>query len=230
MNRKPKILDLFCCAGGASVGYSRAGFEVVGVDIKNQPNYPFDFIRADALEVLEDKAWLEQFDAIHASPPCQGYSHATKNDSEYVHYSSGKQTPKLIAPIRAVFNELKIPYVIENVIGAKNDLINPFFLTGYMFDLPIQRKRCFEANFNVVQPIENKKISAKEYARINGIDYRDMSVTGKSRRKGSIETWKRIMGGMDWAKRGWELVEAIPPAYTEYIGKFLLKELETDLE
>lgn len=219
-----KILDLFCCAGGAGTGYSKAGFEVTGVDIKNQPNYPFNFIRGDVLEVLKDKTWLEQFDAVHASPPCQGYSHATKSDSEYVHYSQGKQTPKLIEPLRDVFKTLNKPYVIENVAGAKNELINPFFLTGYMFDLPIQRRRYFETNFNVIQPIENKKLSSKEYARIHGIDYRDMSVTGKSRRKGSIETWKRIMD-MPWAKRGWELVEAIPPAYTQYIGRFLIQHL-----
>lgn len=217
-----KILDLFCCAGGAGTGYSKAGFEVTGVDIKKQPNYPFNFIRGDVLEMLKDKAWLEQFDAIHASPPCQGYSHATRSDSEYVHYSQGKQTPKLIGPLREIFKTLNKPYIIENVAGAKNELINPFFLTGYMFDLPIQRKRYFETNFNVNQPIEDKKVSAKEYARIHGIDYRDMSVTGKSRRKGSIETWKRIMD-MPWAKRGLELVEAIPPAYTKYIGYFLMQ-------
>lgn len=216
-----KLLDLYCCAGGASKGYFDAGFEIVGVDLKPQPNYPYTFIQADALDILRDKGFISQFSAIHASPPCQGYSHATKDNSVYVPYSQGKQTPKLIADTRSLL-PFGTPYVIENVAGAKNELINPFLLSGYMFGLPIERKRYFESNIFIPVPeSQQKRGYTKKYALANGIDYRDMSVTGKSRRTGSIDTWRRIMQ-MHWAGRAWELSEAIPPAYTQYIGGFLL--------
>jgi len=221
--KRMKLLDLFCCAGGASMGYSQAGFEVTGVDIKNQPNYPFKFIKEDVMKVLEYKDFLESFDVIHASPPCQGYSNATKPDSIYVHYSQGKDTPKLIEPVRnALINTGKY-YIIENVAGAKEYLIEPFRLTGYMFNMPIERTRYFECNFPVAE-LKNitKRGYSKKYAEDNGIDYRDMSVTGKSRRKGSIDVWRKVMD-MPWAGRGWELTEAIPPAYTKYIGEQILK-------
>jgi DNA (cytosine-5)-methyltransferase 1 len=218
-----KLLDLFCCAGGASMGYHRAGFEVTGVDIKDQPNYPFYFIKNDAIEILKDKSFLSQFDAIHASPPCQGYSKATKDNSIYVHYSEGKDTPKLIETVRSHLIESKKYYIIENVIGAKNYLINPIRLTGHMFDMPIKRGRYFECSFPIDQPKNIVRPGyCKKYAEKNGFDYRDMTVTGKSRRKGCIDVWKKIMD-MPWAVRAWELSEAIPPCYTEYIGKQLLK-------
>ena len=218
-----KLLDLFCCAGGASMGYHQAGFEVTGVDIKDQPSYPFKFIKGDVMEIIKDKDFLNSFDVIHASPPCQGYSNATKPDSIYVHYSQGKDTPKLIQPVRdALINTGKY-YIIENVAGAKEYLIEPFRLTGYMFNMPIERARYFECNFSVAE-LKNitKRGYSKKYAEDNGIDYRDMSVTGKSRRKGSIDVWRKVMD-MPWAGRGWELTEAIPPAYTKYIGEQLLK-------
>lgn len=215
------VLDLFCCAGGASMGYKKAGFNVTGVDIKEQPHYPFAFIQQDVMQVLQNEDFLSKFDVIHASPPCQGYSNATKNDSVYVHYSQGKQTPKLIEPVRKALIKTGKYYIIENVVGAKNDLIDPFYLTGFMFDLPIERKRLFETNFPVKQLLaKNKRGYTKRYAEKNNIDYRDMSVTGKSRRKGSIDVWRKIME-MPWAGRGWELTEAIPPAYTHYIGEQL---------
>ena len=218
-----KLLDLFCCAGGASMGYSQAGFEVTGVDIKDQPSYPFKFIKGDVMEILKDKEFLGSFDVIHASPPCQGYSNATKPDSVYVHYSQGKDTPKLIEPVRnALINTGKY-YIIENVAGAKEYLIEPFKLTGYMFNMPIERTRYFECNFPVAELKSiTKRGYSKKYAEDNGIDYRDMSVTGKSRRKGSIDVWRKVMN-MPWAGRGWELTEAIPPAYTKYIGEQILK-------
>lgn len=221
--KRMKLLDLFCCAGGASMGYHQAGFEVTGVDIKDQPSYPFKFIKEDVMEILKDKEFLGSFDVIHASPPCQGYSNATKPDSVYVHYSQGKDTPKLIEPVRnALINTGKY-YIIENVAGAKEYLIEPFKLTGYMFNMPIERTRYFECNFPVAE-LKNvtKRGYSKKYAEDNGIDYRDMSVTGKSRRKGSIDVWRKVMD-MPWAGRGWELTEAIPPAYTKYIGEQILK-------
>lgn len=220
---KKVLIDLCCCAGGASYGYNMAGFEVVGVDIKDQPNYPFKFIKADVLEIMKDVDFMSQFDAIHASPPCQGYSKATKDDSIYVHHTKGKQTPRLIESIRKLLPPNK-PYVIENVAGAKSHLIKPFYLTGFMFGLHIQRKRYFESNVFIVPPFPTKG-NSRRWAEENGIDFRDMSVTGKSRRTGSIDVWKNLMQ-MPWAGRAWELSEAIPPAYTEYIGKILIGHLK----
>ncbi|MGH9692462.1 MAG: DNA cytosine methyltransferase [Candidatus Acidiferrales bacterium] len=121
--RKPRLLDLFCCAGGAGVGYNRAGFEVVGVDNKPQPNYPFPFIRADALKL--DAKFLASFDALHASPPCQSYSDLAKRNG------NGHEWPRLIEPVRKMLIKTGLPYVIENVDGAP--LLDPVVLCGTMF-------------------------------------------------------------------------------------------------
>ncbi len=129
---KPRLLDLFCGAGGASAGYHRAGFEVVGVDIKPQPHYPFEFHQADALEFP-----LEGYDAYHASPPCQAYSVCTKQEQK-------KNYKKLIGSIRNRLIPTGKPFVIENVLGAKLDLRANILLCGTMFGLPIHRHRIFE--------------------------------------------------------------------------------------
>ena len=121
--RKPRLLDLFCCAGGASVGYSKAGFEVVGVDIDPQPHYPFPFIQADALTL--DPGFIASFDAVHASPPCQAYSDLAKRNR------NAHEWPRLIEPIRNILVGSRLPYVIENVDGAP--LLNPVVLCGTMF-------------------------------------------------------------------------------------------------
>ncbi len=121
--RKPRLLDLFCCAGGAGVGYSRAGFEVIGVDIKPQPNYPFQFIQADALKL--DPKFIASFDAIHASPPCQSYSDLAKRNG------NADEWPRLIEPVREMLIQSGLPYVIENVDGAP--LINFVVLCCTMF-------------------------------------------------------------------------------------------------
>ena len=122
-----KLLDLFCGAGGASVGYYNAGFDITGIDIKNQPNYPFKFIKADAIEFL--KKYGTNYDIIHASPPCQGYSKHTKPNSKHVHYSKGSDEPRLVSTIRELIPKDKY-YIIENVIGARNELSNPIMLCG----------------------------------------------------------------------------------------------------
>ena len=195
--RKPRLLDLFCGGGGAAVGYAAAGFDVVGVDIERMPAYPFEFHQADATAFLAGH-WRE-FDAIHASPPCQGYSTAvTQSDSKWVSYSRGKNEPRLIEPVRDALLALGKPYVIENVDGAKGHLRSPIVLCGSMFDAYPRRHRYFEASFPIPQP-EHARCTGRDkaYALANGIDYRDMSVTGKSRRSGSIELWKTLMG-MGW--------------------------------
>lgn len=214
-----KILDLFCGGGGCSVGYSRAGFEVEGVDINpnHKRNYPFKFYAADAIEFLYDN-W-DNYDIIHASPPCQGYSkHVTSADSKHVP-TRGKNEPRLIEPLREAFNILEVPYVIENVIGARDFLINPIELCGTMFGLPIRRHRLFESSFKLIEPEHPKCLGvAKQYALNRGWEYRDMSVTGKGRGAGIKDRWNEIMG-IDWNMTQAEIVESIPPAYTEYIGK-----------
>src|SRR5690349_21006456 len=138
--RKPRLLDLFCCAGGAGVGYSRAGFEVVGVDIKPQPNYPLAFIQADVLTL--DPKFIALFDAVHASPPCQSYSDLAKRNG------NGDEWPRLIEPVRKILQDSGKPWVIENVEGAP--LIDPVVLCGTMFrGLRVLRHRLFEASFSI---------------------------------------------------------------------------------
>src|SRR5438309_7313460 len=136
--RKPRILDLFCCAGGAGVGYSKAGFEVVGVDIKPQPNYPLPFVQGDALKL--DPKFIALFDAVHASPPCQSYSDLAKRNG------NADAWPRLIEPVRKMLIRSGCPYIIENVEGAP--LLNPVVLCGTMFPgLRVLRHRLFESNF-----------------------------------------------------------------------------------
>ena len=133
---KPRLLDLFCGAGGCSVGYYRAGFEVVGVDIVPQPNYPFEFYQADALGFDFDPGW---FHAVHASPPCQAYSSLRGfTTTEY---------PQLIEYVRELLIQTGLPYVIENVVGAP--LINPIRLCGSSFGLKVWRHRLFETSFQI---------------------------------------------------------------------------------
>lgn len=209
-----RLLDLFCGAGGAAMGYYRAGFEVVGVDINPQPRYPFEFHQADALEYMAEHG--HKFDAIHASPPCQRYSEATPAGYKEAH-------PDLIEPVRGLLRETGLPWVIENVAGARSMLPASLMLCGTMFGLPIWRHRYFEmAGLWLMSP--------KTCAH-NG---RPVVVNpGSNARKGRgdmaprhvTDDYREAMG-IPWMT-GAELTEAIPPAYTEYIGKHLMRVLET---
>src|ERR1700683_2679468 len=127
-DKRPVLLDLYCGGGGASEGYSRAGFRVVGVDKNPQPNYPYEFIRADAIEKAKDWDFLAQFDAVHASPPCQRYSNASN-------WRPGlaELYPDLIAETRMHLKNFGLPYIIENVAGARRLLESPTMLCGAMF-------------------------------------------------------------------------------------------------
>jgi len=138
VKRLVRILDLFCGAGGAGEGYRRVGFDVPGVDIKPQPRNPHTFVRGDALEYLRDHG--HEYDAIHASPPCQGYSHLTPKEHKDNH-------EKLIDKLRVLLKRIGKPYIIENVAGAKHELENPIMLCGSMFNLRCQRHRFFETSF-----------------------------------------------------------------------------------
>jgi DNA (cytosine-5)-methyltransferase 1 len=213
--RKFRLLDLFCCAGGAGVGYHRAGFEVVGVDIAPQPNYPFRFIQADALAL--DREFIASFDAVHASPPCQSYSDLAKRNR------NADEWPRLIEPVREMLVESGLPYIIENVDGAP--LRNPIVLCGTMFPgLRVLRHRLFEANFLLLAPSHGKHPKVHTFDKRKSHfgktdDMRDfVQVTGGG--NCTIAAARDAMA-IDWMTKN-ELNEAIPPAYTQWIGDQLI--------
>jgi DNA (cytosine-5)-methyltransferase 1 len=197
---KPRLLDLFCGAGGAAMGYHRAGFEVVGVDIRPQPHYPFEFHQGDAL------TWpLDGFDAIHASPPCQAYS-ITRNlpwIDRSKHWDS-------IPPTRTVLADATVPWVIENVVGAPLDGV---MLCGQMFglrngDKPVYRHRLFESPVFLMAPGHPKHFEAIQSGHQT-----------RGRIKAGVST-----EGIDWMTTV-EASQAIPPVYTEWIGQQLMRAL-----
>jgi DNA (cytosine-5)-methyltransferase 1 len=202
-----KLLDLYCKAGGAGYGYHQAGFEVVGVDIQPQPNYPFKFIQADAIEFL--KTDLSDYDVIHASPPCQAYSWSAKRWK--------KEWPDLVEPTRELLKRTGKPYIIENVVGAP--LIDPLVLCGTMFGLKVIRHRLFESNIKLYAPCKcNHKGTVKngDYVTVAGHG-------GDGCAKYSV--WCKAMG-IDWMTKE-ELTQAIPPCYTKFIGEQLIDYLKT---
>lgn len=209
---KPRLLDLFCCAGGAAKGYQRAGFDVVGVDIKPQPNYPFEFHQGDALEFLA--AHWREFDAIHASPPCQASCALTAGTNK------GREYPQLIPDTRAALAKLNVPTVIENVQGAK--VRRDVTLCGEMFGLGVIRHRYFELDgWTMPQPAHvphRGRVAGYRHGKRFEGPY--VAVYGRGGGKGTIAQWQTAMG-IDWTADRVELAEAIPPAYTEYIGRRL---------
>jgi hypothetical protein len=191
---KPRLLDLFCHAGGAGMGYHRAGFEVVGIDIEPQPHYPFEFHQADALTFP-----LDGFDAIHASPPCPHYANVTKWRGR------PDDHPALIPPVRARLRATGVLYVIENV--RTDALESPVVLCGSMFGLPIRRHRYFESNLNVqwfMPPCQHRST--------------DLAFEHKSER-----AYADAMGCHWMTNR--EARQAVPPAYTCFLGEQLLAAL-----
>jgi len=207
-----RLLDLFCGAGGAGMGYHLAGFDVVGIDINPQPHYPFKFIQSDALVYLKEHG--HEFDVIHASPPCQAYSQASIQWRK-----SGKDYPDLIEPTRKLLKQIGKPYIIENVPGAP--LINPTILTGAYFGLKVRRRRLFETSFPVdfiLLPTDGKTNFRM------GRPIRDGEEITPVGHFSNIPYARKEMG-IDWMT-GKELTQAIPPAYTEFIGKQLLETIE----
>ena len=210
-------LDLFCGAGGASVGLYRAGFNVAGIDWSPQPNYPFKFTQMDALS-----ADFAGFDLIWASPPCQAHSAATRKKENHACY---------IQEIRWRLIRSGKPYVIENVVGAP--LQNPIMLCGAMFDLGVVRHRLFESNFPIAQPkhVKHKgSLVTGEYVTVAGNGGVPAWTLKQREKRGlprhvpgemSLERWQQAMG-IDWMPRR-PLTQAIPPAYAEYIGREAIK-------
>lgn len=233
--RKVRILDLFCGAGGASTGYYRAftekgySVEIVGVDIKPQKQYPFLFIQGDAVTFP-----VHGFDIIHASPPCQSYSVCRSiHKNTITDYES--QYPMLIPDIREKLQTSNALWVIENVAGAKKEMTDAMMLCGTMFNLNVQRHRLFSSNYLLysagechhkpdnITVLRNKF----EYVGINtGVVHRSYSGSIHYRKKkSSIADAKEAMG-INWMT-GHTLGEAIPPAYTKWIGLQLATIIET---
>jgi DNA (cytosine-5)-methyltransferase 1 len=219
-----RLLDLFCGAGGAAMGYHQAGFtEIVGVDINPQPNYPFTFRCADWMDALHLMRYElgTYFDLIHASPPCQGYTPMTNRHAS--------MHPKLITAVRTELRQLypATPYVIENVTGAAKSMRDPMMLTGEMFGLTTSRPRYFETGgwFSMSPPPMRR---AKDSTAIYG------SPDGRwlwKRSDGSrLHAWSSMEEGREalevpWMQTELEVRESIPPAYTRFIGEQFLAQL-----
>lgn len=234
MSARPLLLDLFCKAGGAGMGYHRAGFDVVGVDIEPQPNYPFEFHRADALKVLRDLLVggtvvgraLGDIAAIHGSPPCQHYSAITLirgNPTDH---------PDLIEPTRELLVATRKPYVIENVVRAP--LQNAVVLCGVAMGLTIvengvryvaRRHRLFESNVMIMVPPCACRRGMGTVLGIYGGGTRQDTRKRRNTRGGNTSKANRAQAralmDMPWATRE-EINQAIPPAYTEHIGGYLM--------
>jgi len=212
-----RLLDLCCRAGGCSVGYFRAGFEVVGVDIEPQKSYPFEFYQADAFEFAREH-WRD-FDVLHASPHCQGYSN--------MRFVTGKEYPKQIEQFREMFESFGKPYVIENVEASPIKDLSLFgtyaiILCGSMFDLRVYRHRKFESNLPLVAPRHPKHVvSTAKQGRPPEFEGQFVTVTGNC---SGVDYAKKAMG-IDWMTLS-DLSQAIPPTYTEFIGRQLIKFLD----
>ena len=212
-----RLLDLFCGAGGAAMGYHRAGFDVVGVDIAPQPHYPFEFHQGDALDYLA--AHWQEFDAIHASPPCQASTALTKGTNR------GRLYVNLIPATREMFAQIDAPTVIENVQGS--DVRRDLTLCGEMFGLGVIRHRYFElGGWSAEQPRHRPHRGRMSgYRHGQWFDGPYVAVYGDGGGKGSVPEWQHAMG-IDWTDVRKSIAEAIPPAYTEYVGRQLIEHME----
>ncbi len=233
---RPRLLDLFCGAGGCSEGYRRAGFALYGIDNGPKPlrHYPFPYICMDALEAMDrllrgegltfsngETLFLADFAAFHASPPCQKWSNMTKR------WARQDGHPDLIIPARISLINFCKPYVIENIEGAP--LLDPVMLCGSMFGAwavertyQLRRHRIFETSFETPfapASCSHSGLALPVYGHAGGSSKRDgLKFPG-------TDAWREGMG-IDWMT-GNELAEAIPPCFTEYIGKYLMQAVAT---
>lgn len=212
-----RMLDGFCGVGGATRGYQQAGFHVTGVDINPQPNYCGDsFIQGDALEYILKHG--HEYDVIHASPPCQASTALTKGTN------AGRVYPQLIPATRELLKLTGRPWVMENVQGS--DLRRDLILCGEMFGLGVIRHRYFEVDgFTAAQPAHKPhrgRVRGWRHGHYHDGPY--VAVYGDGGGKGSVEEWQTAMG-IDWTGVRLEIAEAIPPAYSAYIGAQLMNQL-----
>lgn len=222
---RPRLLDLYCKAGGCAVGYHGAGFDVVGVDIEPQPNFPYEFVQADALEYLA--AHGREYDVIHASPPCQRYTVARA-----IHDSGGRH-PDLIGPTRAALEACGRPWVMENVIGAP--MGSGVVLCGLMFGLRVLRHRVFESSVLLLAPphprhpkhLSTGTLTRKRGGRGNGYSTGESGLVCVAGNNFIREAGAAAMG-IDWPMTRKELANAIPPAYCEFIGRQLMRAIGMD--
>lgn len=218
---RPVLLDLFSCAGGAAMGYHRAGFEVIGVDKEEQPRYPFEHHVADALEVLEELAetgsvFGRTIAAAHASPPCQRFTAYGRSDTK----GWRENYLDLVEPTRDALVRSGLPYIIENVPGAP--LIDPVQLCGSSFHLDVRRHRLFESNVPLMaMPCDHSWQTPRFAPASNRTNLRSTVEVGVWRIP--LDVQRKAMG-IDWMELR-ELSEALPPAFTEYLGRQLALEL-----
>ena len=215
---KPHVLDLFCGAGGMGMGFAEAGFDVTGVDNIPQPHYPFRFIQADALEYL-DTADLSQYDAIHASPPCQGYSRSRHIRMNRV---DRREHPLLLDAVRTRLVRSGLPWTIENV--AEAPMPHFVLLCGTMFGLRVYRHRQFESSCLLFSPgkCQHPHALLPGFVCVYGSHTRGRQTGkyGNHYERYSVE-YGRVAMGIDWMTQK-ELSQAIPPAYGRYIGEQLM--------
>lgn len=225
MSARPRLLDAFCCAGGATKGYQRAGFHVTGIDVAPQPNYCGDaFIQGDALEYLADVAFMAQFAAVHASPPCQ--DHSMLKNSAGVH-----GTGWLLDATLGLLRASGIPWVVENVVGSgllhQADLFGEHgvMLCGATFGLgasglDLNRHRLFQSNATLVNSPCSHRPGETLGVYGHGTNKWHREKLGRNL---TVAEMREAMG-VDWTTRE-ELSQAIPPAYTEHLGAQLLSHL-----
>lgn len=229
-----RLLDLFCGEGGAGAGYAAVGFEVVGVD--NDParlrRYPFESHQGDAVQFLLQHG--HEFDAVHLSPTCTGYSRGTVALPNRL-----ERYDRLIGVVREAANVVGRPYVIENVAGARSELRDPVMLCGRMFGLEaidddgtplvMDRHRLFESSFDLRQPVHAPHDRSLQVAGSYGGARRDKEEARHVRRGGYVPSVRvqRLLLETPWmSEKGCQL--SIPPAYTEFVGRHLMKSLRSE--
>jgi len=229
---RPRLLDLFSGAGGAAVGYHRAGFDVTGVDLHAQPAYPFRMVRADCVAIMGIESFLDAFQVIHASPPCQVHSALATVDVVAANIEAGRhidlipETRSALAGWAARSNGI---FVIENVPGAP--LIEPLTLCGTEFEcfaegtakgkVALKRHRLFESNL-FLMGAGGCYCNAWRSRTIGVYGHGD---GGRGRGWKGAQGDRRVAMGIDWMDR-YELAQALPPCYTEFIGKQIMEALQ----
>lgn len=225
VHTRPKLLDAYCCAGGASWGYHLAGFEVEGVELFPRADYPFRQHHGDAVEFI--RAHGREYAVRVASPPCQKHTTLTKGN-EGRGWTNGHVD--LIAATREALIEVGGPYVIENVMGARDELRDPIMLCGLSFGLRVFRHRLFESNVQLSAPVHPSHKGHRVAGWRHGVKHEgDMfAVYGDGGGKGSVAEWQVAMG-IDWTEDKVCLAEAIPPAYTEFLGRQLMAHVHQEV-